>query len=102
MLVTFVALFAGCATMAPNELVNARSAYQLASQGPAQQLVQDERSRLRCQAQVRKGGCARILGRLQDKQRQSEHRFPDAPNRDYESGEEGLERLRETDSRSTG
>jgi hypothetical protein len=37
-LVTFVALFTGCATVAPNELVNARSAYQLASEGPAKQL----------------------------------------------------------------
>ena len=41
-LVTFVALFAGCATVAPKELVNARSAYQQASQGPAQQLVPAE------------------------------------------------------------
>jgi outer membrane protein OmpA-like peptidoglycan-associated protein len=41
-LVTFVALFAGCATVAPNELVNARSAYQQASQGPAAQLVPAE------------------------------------------------------------
>jgi outer membrane protein OmpA-like peptidoglycan-associated protein len=41
-LVAFVALFAGCATVAPNELVNARSAYQQASQGPAAQLVPAE------------------------------------------------------------
>jgi len=41
-LVTFVALFAGCATVAPNELVNARSAYQQASEGPAKQLVPAE------------------------------------------------------------
>jgi outer membrane protein OmpA-like peptidoglycan-associated protein len=41
-LVTFVALFTGCATVAPNELVNARSAYQHASEGPAQQLVPAE------------------------------------------------------------
>ena len=41
-LVTFVALFAGCATVAPNELVNARSAYQLASEGPAAQLAPAE------------------------------------------------------------
>jgi outer membrane protein OmpA-like peptidoglycan-associated protein len=41
-LVTFVALFIGCATVAPNELVNARSAYQIASQGPAEQLVPAE------------------------------------------------------------
>ena len=34
--------FAGCATVAPNELVNARSAYQLASEGPAKQLVPAE------------------------------------------------------------
>ena len=41
-LVTFVACFAGCATVVPNELVNARSAYQLASEGPAQQLAPAE------------------------------------------------------------
>jgi outer membrane protein OmpA-like peptidoglycan-associated protein len=41
-LVTFVALFAGCATVAPNELVNARSAYRHASEGPAEQLVPAE------------------------------------------------------------
>jgi outer membrane protein OmpA-like peptidoglycan-associated protein len=41
-LVTFVALFAGCATVAPNELVSARSAYQHASEGPAAQLVPAE------------------------------------------------------------
>jgi outer membrane protein OmpA-like peptidoglycan-associated protein len=41
-LVTFAASFAGCATVAPNELVNARSAYQLASEGPAKQLVPAE------------------------------------------------------------
>ena len=40
--VTFVALFAGCATVAPNELINARSAYQHASAGPAEQLVPAE------------------------------------------------------------
>lgn len=39
MVVTF---FAGCATVPPNELVNARSAYQHASMGPAQQLVPAE------------------------------------------------------------
>ncbi|MFZ3208566.1 MAG: OmpA family protein [Geobacteraceae bacterium] len=38
-LVTFAALFVGCATVAPDELVNARSAYQHASEGPAEQLV---------------------------------------------------------------
>ncbi|MBC7962842.1 MAG: OmpA family protein [Steroidobacteraceae bacterium] len=37
-LVALAASFAGCATVAPTELVNARSAYQLASDGPAQQL----------------------------------------------------------------
>jgi outer membrane protein OmpA-like peptidoglycan-associated protein len=41
-LVVFAAAFAGCATVAPNELVNARSAYQTASQGPAQQLAPAE------------------------------------------------------------
>jgi outer membrane protein OmpA-like peptidoglycan-associated protein len=41
-LVTFVALFAGCATVAPIELVNARSAYRHASEGPAEQLVPAE------------------------------------------------------------
>jgi outer membrane protein OmpA-like peptidoglycan-associated protein len=41
-LVAFVALFAGCATVTPNELVNARSAYQQASQGPAAQLAPAE------------------------------------------------------------
>jgi outer membrane protein OmpA-like peptidoglycan-associated protein len=38
-ILSFVALYAGCTTMAPKELVNARSAYQLASQGPAAQLA---------------------------------------------------------------
>ena len=41
-LVTSAALFAGCATVPPNELVNARSAYQVASQGPAERLVPAE------------------------------------------------------------
>jgi len=41
-LITAVALFVGCTTVAPNELVNARAAYQQASQGPAQQLVPAE------------------------------------------------------------
>src|SRR5450759_1416413 len=41
-LVTFVALVAGCATVAPNELVNARSAYRNASEGPAGQLAPAE------------------------------------------------------------
>jgi len=38
-LAAFLALFTGCATVAPSELVDARSAYQIASQGPAQQLA---------------------------------------------------------------
>jgi outer membrane protein OmpA-like peptidoglycan-associated protein len=42
MLVTSVALFAGCATVAPKELINARSAYRHASEGPAEQLVPAE------------------------------------------------------------
>ena len=41
-LVTVVALFAGCATLTPPELINARSAYQQASQGPAAQLAPAE------------------------------------------------------------
>jgi len=41
-LIIFGALVAGCATTAPNELVNARSAYQVASEGPAQQLAPAE------------------------------------------------------------
>ncbi|MCG6533936.1 MAG: OmpA family protein [Syntrophales bacterium LBB04] len=41
-LVTFVALFASCATVPPKELVDARSAYQQASNGPAQQLTPAE------------------------------------------------------------
>ena len=41
-LVAFAASFAGCATVAPNELVNARSAYQTASEGPAKQLAPAE------------------------------------------------------------
>lgn len=41
-LMTAVALFSGCSTAPPNELVNARAAYQQASQGPAQQLVPAE------------------------------------------------------------
>ena len=41
-LVTFVALVAGCAAKAPNELINARSAYRHASEGPAGQLVPAE------------------------------------------------------------
>jgi outer membrane protein OmpA-like peptidoglycan-associated protein len=38
-IVAFVALYAGCTTMPPKELVNARSAYQIASQGAAAQLA---------------------------------------------------------------
>ncbi len=41
-IVTFVALFAGCATVAPNELINARSAYLQASEGPAEQFAPAE------------------------------------------------------------
>lgn len=41
-LVTFAACFAGCATLPPTELVNARSAYQLASEGPANELAPAE------------------------------------------------------------
>ena len=41
-LIAFAAYFAGCATVPPTELVNARSAYQLASEGPAQQYVPSE------------------------------------------------------------
>jgi outer membrane protein OmpA-like peptidoglycan-associated protein len=41
-IVTFVAFLTGCATMAPNELVDARSAYQNASQGPAEQFAPAE------------------------------------------------------------
>jgi len=40
--ITFVTLLFGCATMAPNELVNARSAYRNASDGPARQLAPAE------------------------------------------------------------
>jgi len=42
MMFTFIALLTGCATMAPNELVDARSAYQNASQGPAEQFAPAE------------------------------------------------------------
>jgi outer membrane protein OmpA-like peptidoglycan-associated protein len=41
-LVTVVALFSGCAAVAPNELINARSAYEHASAGPAAQLAPAE------------------------------------------------------------
>jgi outer membrane protein OmpA-like peptidoglycan-associated protein len=39
---TLAALFAGCATLPPNELVNARQAYQIASEGPAATLAPAE------------------------------------------------------------
>ena len=39
---TLVAFVAGCAVKAPSELVNARAAYEQASQGPAKQLVPAE------------------------------------------------------------
>ena len=39
---TLVALVAGCAAKAPSELVNARAAYQHASDGPAEKLVPAE------------------------------------------------------------
>lgn len=39
---TLAAVFTGCASVAPPELVNARSAYQIASEGPAKQLVPAE------------------------------------------------------------
>jgi outer membrane protein OmpA-like peptidoglycan-associated protein len=42
LLAAFVALSAGCAAKTPVELVNARLAYQHASEGPAQQLVPAE------------------------------------------------------------
>lgn len=41
-LIASAAVFAGCATMAPTELVNARSAYQTASEGPAKEFVPAE------------------------------------------------------------
>lgn len=41
-LAAFAVYFSGCATVAPTELVNARSAYQIASEGPAKQLVPAE------------------------------------------------------------
>jgi outer membrane protein OmpA-like peptidoglycan-associated protein len=41
-LVTVVALFSGCAAVTPNELINARSAYEHASAGPAAQLAPAE------------------------------------------------------------
>ncbi|MBE0604510.1 MAG: OmpA family protein [Deltaproteobacteria bacterium] len=41
-LVTSVALSAGCASVPPSELVNARSAYRQASMGPAERLVPAE------------------------------------------------------------
>ncbi|MDD2853424.1 MAG: OmpA family protein [Desulfuromonadaceae bacterium] len=41
-LLALASAFTGCATVAPPELVNARSAYQQASMGPAQQLAPAE------------------------------------------------------------
>ncbi len=41
-IVTIVAFFAGCATVPPNELINARAAYRHASEGPAVQLAPAE------------------------------------------------------------
>ncbi len=41
-MIILTTFFVGCATVPPNELVNARSAYQRASIGPAQQLVPAE------------------------------------------------------------
>ncbi|MDA8413041.1 MAG: OmpA family protein [Desulfobacteraceae bacterium] len=41
-LIALAAAFTGCATVAPPELVNARSAYQQASAGPAQQFAPAE------------------------------------------------------------
>ena len=41
-LFTLAVFFAGCATMPPKELVNARSAYKIASEGPAEQLAPTE------------------------------------------------------------
>lgn len=41
-LVAFTAHLAGCTTVVPNELVKARSAYQVASEGPAQRLAPAE------------------------------------------------------------
>lgn len=42
MIVTLAALFAGCATMPPNELVNARQAYRTASEGQVAELAPAE------------------------------------------------------------
>lgn len=39
---TIALFFTGCATMPPNELVNARQAYQIAAEGPAAQLAPAE------------------------------------------------------------
>jgi len=41
-LLTLVAFFAGCASVPPKELINARSAYRIASEGPAGQLAPAE------------------------------------------------------------
>ena len=42
MIIILAALFAGCATMPPNELVNARQAYRIASDGEAAELAPAE------------------------------------------------------------
>ncbi|MEN6332575.1 MAG: OmpA family protein [Smithella sp.] len=41
-LLTMVAFFTGCASVPPKELVDARSAYRIASEGPAEQLAPAE------------------------------------------------------------
>jgi outer membrane protein OmpA-like peptidoglycan-associated protein len=41
-LLTLVAFFAGCASVPPKELIDARSAYRIASEGPAEQLAPAE------------------------------------------------------------
>ena len=41
-LFTMVAFFTGCASVPPKELIDARSAYRIASEGPAQQLAPAE------------------------------------------------------------
>lgn len=41
-LLTIVAFFTGCASVPPKELIDARSAYRIASEGPAQQLAPAE------------------------------------------------------------
>ena len=60
-LVTFVAFVAGCATVAPNELINARLAYQHASEGPAEQLAPVELHKASA-AELRAAPSNRFLG----------------------------------------